>query len=280
MDKFKQDPTTREYYRRKHMQNRRERGVQTIEERVVYEKQKFIESAIKKHDGKYEYNDVNYINQKTKVQIRCMVHGSFIQTPSAHLAGQGCPTCAHEARVKSRKRKTTETFVKEATIIHSGKYIYDNVEYINTKSKVKIACLSHGIFEQQPKAHLAGQGCPDCANEVRMKLNESKPEREIAELLDSMGVTYEREKTFDDCVNGGYKLRFDFYIPTLNMLIEYDGEQHYRFIKRFHRTQDGFQRMQTRDNIKDEYAKSNDIVLHRIRYDEDHLSHIAKVVAT
>ena len=113
-----------------------------------------------------------------------------------------------------------------------------------------------------------------------MKLNESKPEREIAELLDSMGVTYEREKTFDDCVNGGYKLRFDFYIPTLNMLIEYDGEQHYRFIKRFHRTQDGFQRMQTRDNIKDEYAKSNDIVLHRIRYDEDHLSHIAKVVAT
>jgi len=60
------------------------------------------------------------------------------------------------------KRKTTEQFIKEAKQVHGDKYDYSQVEYKNAHSKVKIICKDHGIFEQAPHEHLAGQGCPKC----------------------------------------------------------------------------------------------------------------------
>lgn len=40
---------------------------------------KFIEKAIKRHGGNYDYSLVNYINSRTKVQIICKIHGIFEQ---------------------------------------------------------------------------------------------------------------------------------------------------------------------------------------------------------
>ena len=54
---------------------------------------KFIEKSIKIHDNKYNYSEVLYINNKTKVKIKCPKHGTFTQRPDAHLRGQGCPKC-------------------------------------------------------------------------------------------------------------------------------------------------------------------------------------------
>jgi hypothetical protein len=49
----------------------------------------------------------------------------------------------------------------------------------------------------------------------------------IARTLDSMGISYVKEFTYADC-RRIRPLRFDFYLPKYNGLIEYDGEQHYR----------------------------------------------------
>ena len=43
--------------------------------------QSFIELANKKHDNKYDYSCVNYINGETKIEIICPIHGSFLQRP-------------------------------------------------------------------------------------------------------------------------------------------------------------------------------------------------------
>ena len=64
------------------------------------------------------------------------------------------------------KRKTTEEFISEASIIHNSKYIYDKVKYVNNITKVTITCLIHGDFEQIPKNHLKGSGCQHCAGNV------------------------------------------------------------------------------------------------------------------
>lgn len=48
----------------------------------------FREKAIKKHNGKYQYDTQSYVNSHTKVNITCLLHGEFVQTPSAHLNGQ------------------------------------------------------------------------------------------------------------------------------------------------------------------------------------------------
>lgn len=48
----------------------------------------FREKAIKKHNGKYQYGTQDYVNSHTKINITCLLHGDFQQTPGQHLAGK------------------------------------------------------------------------------------------------------------------------------------------------------------------------------------------------
>ena len=57
---------------------------------------------------------------------------------------------------------TTDIFIKKAKEIHGDKYDYSLVKYTNAKTRVKIICPVHGIFEQIPYNHLSGKGCKEC----------------------------------------------------------------------------------------------------------------------
>ena len=128
---------------------------------MVDKKTKFIEKAKNRHGDKYDYSKVEYINSTTKVCIICKEHGEFWQTPQGHVRGQGCPKCANIKRGDTF-RSDGDTFVKRATVLHDGKYIYDKDSYINAMTKVPILCLKHGTFWMTPMNHLLGQGCPKC----------------------------------------------------------------------------------------------------------------------
>jgi len=121
---------------------------------------KFIEKAKKIHNNKYDYSLIEYINSKTKVKIICPEHGIFEQEPGNHSFKQGCPIC-------SNKNMSTNIFIEKAKKIHNNKYDYSLIEYINSKTKVKIICPEHGIFEQKPNTHLTGRNCNKCANTIR-----------------------------------------------------------------------------------------------------------------
>jgi hypothetical protein len=58
-----------------------------------------------------------------------------------------------------------EKFIEKANSIHNNFYDYSLVEYKNNKTKVKIICPKHGVFEQQPINHTNGQGCRKCGFE-------------------------------------------------------------------------------------------------------------------
>ena len=60
---------------------------------------------------------------------------------------------------------TKETFEQEANKTHNGRYKYDLIVQPHLSKKNKIVCDIHGIFEQKGQHHLAGAGCPKCANE-------------------------------------------------------------------------------------------------------------------
>ena len=82
---------------------------------------------------------------------------------------------------------------------------------------------------------------------------------------------------FDDCKNKN-TLPFDFYIPSLNVAIEYDGIQHYEPVDIFG-GQEQFEIQQKNDNIKNEYCKNNNLKLYRISYkDFDNLEEIIKEI--
>jgi hypothetical protein len=63
------------------------------------------------------------------------------------------------------KRYTTGEFVARAKEVHGDKYDYSSVEYTHNKKKVAITCPAHGVFIQQARMHLKGQGCRKCFNE-------------------------------------------------------------------------------------------------------------------
>jgi very-short-patch-repair endonuclease len=205
------------------------------------------------HHNKYDYSLVEYINNKTKVNIICPIHGIFKQTPSHHLKGHGCSKCTNNYNY------STDEYIKEAYEKHGNKYDYSLVEYINNKTNIIIICKIHGNFKQIPSHHLNGCGCPIC--------NLSKGEKEIKKFLDDNNIKYVNQKIFEDC-KYERSLPFDFYLIDYNICIEFDGEQHYK-INEFFGGENGLNIRNRNDKIKTEYCFNNNIHLLRIKYNDN-----------
>ncbi len=121
----------------------------------------FIEKALLVHGGAYQYGNVEYIGNKTKVIITCKTHGEFQQIPSDHLLGKGCKKCGIECSIL-KQTGNVDAFIGKAYGVHGGIYEYTDAVYLNNRTKVKIICKAHGEFQQTPNNHLEGQGCPKC----------------------------------------------------------------------------------------------------------------------
>lgn len=119
-------------------------------------KEAFVDECSKKHNYKYDYSKVSYVNAHVKVCILCPEHGEFWQEPQHHRNGFGCKKC-NGGSVWNK-----EDFVERANIVHNNKYDYSNVDYTNSLSKVCILCPEHGEFWQSPNAHFKNN-CPYCA---------------------------------------------------------------------------------------------------------------------
>lgn len=135
---------------------------------VKRDNETFIKKATEKHNNKYDYSLVDYVDNRTKIKIVCREHGQFEQSPVDHLSGQNCPLCSATAKLGN------DLFIKRSTEKHNDKYDYSLVDYVYNKVKVKIICANHGTFEQTPANHLNGQGCPVCA---RTGYDPAKPGR-------------------------------------------------------------------------------------------------------
>jgi hypothetical protein len=121
------------------------------------------------HKDKYDYSKVQYSSSKTKLELICRFHGSFLSALDQLKRGQGCPICGKGNAAKKR-RVSFEEFQSKADEIHRAKYQYDQESYSKISAKVKIQCLEHGWFEQQADAHLnQRQGCPDCGRNSQIE---------------------------------------------------------------------------------------------------------------
>lgn len=224
----------------------------------------FILEANKIHNNKYNYSKFIYTGSDVKSIIICNTHGEFLQTPNCHLSQQqGCPKCGYE-RTHRNNTYTKNTWVLKAGVVHNNKYDYSKSIYVNSYTNLIIECPKHGEFQQTPDAHLQGRGCPKCKT--------SKGEDAIKEWLEAHDIPYAFQKTFDDCRNPetGWKLKYDFYVPSRNLLIEFDGIQHFKVIEngKFPNPVERVEYTQRLDKLKTDYAKSREIGLVRIPYTE------------
>lgn len=123
--------------------------------------EEFIEKANEIHDGLYDYNLIDYKNNRTNIKIICKLHGIFLQMPMHHLNGHGCSKCA------GCKPLTKQVFIQRANEVHLNKYNYDFVEYTSLSNKVDILCSVHGLFSQNALNHLNGAGCLLCSGSAK-----------------------------------------------------------------------------------------------------------------
>ena len=117
------------------------------------------------------------------------------------------------------------------------------------------------VWETNGPSLINGHRCPKCVR--------SKFEIETSQLLDNWGYNYESQYTFHDCRDIN-PLPFDFYLSDYNILIEVDGEGHYKPIPRGSMTlEEAKQQLfitQKHDGIKTQYCNNHNIPLIRIPY--------------
>ena len=191
------------------------------------------------------------INSYTKIKVKCNECGHIWSTTPTSLSRNGCPNCD-----LIKRTKTHEQFIEEVHSVNPNIKIIG--KYKKQTEKILCSCLIDGYeWETTGDNLLKGTGCPIC--------KASKGERKCKLFFDQNNIEYIQQKTYKELVglNNGL-LRYDFYLPKYDLLIEYQGEFHdgksNEFVKSF------YNRQHEHDNRKRIYAKEHNIKLLEIWY--------------
>ena len=158
-------------------------------------KSNFFKAVADKFGDRFDLSMVDYVNNKTKIDIGCPIHGTFSIIPQSFVRSDyGCPRCGSEnggVKRGANQSKGKERFLKDANGVHDSRYDYSKVEYVSSRKKVCIVCPEHGEFWQTPKNHLNGYGCPKCGrSSTKRKLLKSK-EMFVDESVKTHGDKYD-----------------------------------------------------------------------------------------
>ena len=212
-----------------------------------------------------------YDGTSSKLRCKCLICNNEWETMASNLlGGKGCPKCGNVSRAK-KLAKSHDKFIFELNKVNN--YISVLGNYENSTTKIKCKCLIDGFeWYALPSNLLKGTGCPKC--------DSSKGELKIENYLNSVGINFIKEYRFSDCKNKR-TLPFDFYLPDLNLVIEYDGKQHFSPVN-FGGCSDevaieSFNQTIKNDEIKNQYCNENGIDILRIPYtEEDNINEIIK----
>ena len=206
---------------------------------------------------------IEYINAR-KILCRCKycneIYNTSIESLKKHCIHRKCQGL-HDSR--RTPEKCAEKLKKLQDVKHPYVEVLEYHAYNDVICKCKlcnkiIKVTSRSIYHKQ-----VHQDCP--MHQV------SHGEIQVAYVLDYLNINYIQEYSFNDCRNI-FPLRFDFYIPSLNVCIEYQGKQHYRPVQFIGETIEeanyNYERIVHNDNIKKEYCKKNNIHLIEIKYTE------------
>lgn len=222
--------------------------------------EEFKEKIFKLYGNEYDILG-EYINSYTKIRVRHNIcNEMYMVRPNDILSGNKCFKCS------GLERKTLDIIKDEIFSLVNEEYKVDG-EYKNNKSKLTFTHKLCGeSFDMKINNFLNGQRCPICA--------ESKGEQEIRKYLDKNNISYGSQKEFEGLtgVNNG-SLSYDFYLPHVNTLIEYQGQFHDGSSGEYSKV--NLEQQQEHDFRKRNYAKQNGYKLLEIwYYDFDNIDQI------
>ena len=205
-----------------------------------------------------------YENCYTKLRFICPKHGEQAVSYAKFSSGQRCPLCGREAIADFHR--LTPSDVKKRINAVNGNVLLNPEEYIgNSELNLKIRCSCGNVYKTSLVCYESGTNrCPTCAK------SESRGEFIIRKYLEKINIEFVPQYKFDDC-RDLRPLPFDFYLPSYNLIIEFDGLHHFMPVY----GQEQFEYTQRHDQMKNAYCLDNGIDLLRIPYwESNHISDI------
>jgi Zn finger protein HypA/HybF involved in hydrogenase expression len=221
-----------------------------------YTQEEFRDIVNKNFNYNIDTSISDYKGAHSYINAKCIKHNIVFNTQATTLIRKhnSCPACHKENFHNTLKNKHAPLFLNKCIKIHGDVYDYSLVEYNGSNIPVKIICKNHGVFEQKPSNHLSGCGCPVC----RL----SRGEQKIGQFLKINNIKFEYQ--YRVRVDGSYHY-YDFFIPDQNLIIEFNGLQHYKSIEWFG-GDNMLNYIKKRDLIKENFCKINNIRLLKIHY--------------
>lgn len=135
-----------------------------------------------------------------------------------------------------------------------GKVISTSADYVNAHHKLKVECYDGHPFEVCLNNIKKDRWCPQCSTRKNERYT-----KEIAQtFLDKKFIKVHPKWLLN---SDGNEMELDIYNDELKLAIEYNGIQHYKFCKFFHKTMDDFHKRQADDKLKVELCKLNNVDL-------------------
>lgn len=221
----------------------------------------------------YEKNKINpweitYTCSKPKVWIKCQLkdyHESYnVSCGNFIISNSRCPYCSNRhGNVHPLDSLGALLEEKELLDIWSDKNKKSPYEYAPMSNQYAWWKCYEGRHDDYKRkindSNTYNFRCPKCQF--------SKGEEKISQYLINNNINYESQKTFEGLIGtGNGLLSYDFFLPQYNLLIEYQGQQHEKYIPGFHKSEKDFMNQLEHDKRKYNYAKNNNIKLLEIWY--------------
>lgn len=214
----------------------------------------YIKDFVEKEGYKFLYF-IEFKNSKSRIYIECPNGHKYEVTFNPFKLGCRCKRCLGDSLMYDYE------FVKST--IESFGYKLISKTYKGVKCKLNIECPNGHLFHSTLDSFRNGRKCPICDR------TKSCGEDKIVETLEKYNLLFEREYIIKEC-QFYTNLPFDFYLVEYNILIEFDGVQHYKPIdfggKGYEYALNSFIDTKIRDTIKNIYCRDNNIRLIRIPY--------------
>ena len=208
-----------------------------------------------------------YTNISMPITFICPMHGEMTMMLDNLIHGHKCAKCGRD-KVKSKLKHNIEYVISNIETINNNKLLNPD-EYVNsTTNNLKIKCGVCGRIFTTSFVNYTKHNVTRCA---LCSTKESVGEFKIRKYLEDIRIEFTQEKRFDDC-RDNKPLPFDFYLPHYNLIIEFDGIQHFKPV----RGEDNFEICLKHDMIKNNYCNEHNIHLLRIPYLE--VNNIEKII--
>ncbi len=198
----------------------------------------------------FDFENVNYVNQRTPVSLKCLKHNKLItKEPQVFLRGIGCDLCTKEESSANLSERTLNEINRFVSTLNGKCH---SIKYVNNESKLDFECMvGHKFQKSWSEVKNSLRWCSKCS-----------PNRLVGETIARLMLEHllkiKLPSLYIKEMDG---LQLDGYNYDHKIAFEYQGYQHFTDISHFHQNDKQFKDQLKRDHYKKALCKQNGIIL-------------------